>query len=419
MTIETLEGKPELDIESLVEELGKEEPGEDKDEEAINLSNKPKTEKVDSDESEEDEASDEAEGEDEKPEPKSKLKLDDKSDEEEIDEDELEYHEVPERQKILKDYPDIFKKHPALERAIYRERAYTDVFATIKDAKEAASSIKQFTELQNDLLSGNLTNLLSSVKKADEKAFEKITESYLETLFTVDKTAYTGVAETIVRATLANVFNNVKDARKDSAEEQVKIAVQLLNKALFNSTEVKGPESKVKTEDRETEAAKKLAKERDEFETNRFSSALNEVEERVSSKIKSAVEQHIDTKNLMTPYVKSKAIEDTVNEVFKQVSSDSRFKGLLGRMWKEAKEAGYTTESKAKIRQTVLKKVETILPGIMQKVKGDALKGHATRTRTASESRDEKPVSSGRPAKPSNKDNTVPKNMSTLDYLSS
>src|SRR5215475_3565405 len=94
------------------------------------------------DEDSQDEPKEESEKErSEEEEEEEELDLKEKEDDEKEpnleDEDELELSKIPKRAEIKAAYPDIFKKFPQLERALYREHAYAEVFSSVADAKEA------------------------------------------------------------------------------------------------------------------------------------------------------------------------------------------------------------------------------------------------------------------------------------------
>jgi hypothetical protein len=74
----------------------------------------------DSSDSEDEEDSDESE--------EAEVKIESKDE----DLEDLRYTNVPTRDTLKKAYPDIFKKYPELDRAIYREKAYTEIFPSIK-----------------------------------------------------------------------------------------------------------------------------------------------------------------------------------------------------------------------------------------------------------------------------------------------
>src|SRR5436190_140497 len=75
----------------------------------------------------------------------------------------------PRKKEILKEYPELFKKFPFLEKMMYRDREYTELFGSFDDAKEIAEKSENFNNFENQLLSGNTEEILRGVKEADEK----------------------------------------------------------------------------------------------------------------------------------------------------------------------------------------------------------------------------------------------------------
>src|SRR5216684_3091765 len=72
----------------------------------------------------------------------------------EIEEENEKYEEIPKRQAILKEFPELFKKFPAIEHAIYREQQYAEIFPTLDDAKEANARLDDFKAFENELFDG-------------------------------------------------------------------------------------------------------------------------------------------------------------------------------------------------------------------------------------------------------------------------
>src|SRR5260221_13504536 len=101
--------------------------------------------------------------------------------------DELDIEAPPRKKEILKDFPELFKKYPFLEKMMYRDREYTQLFGSFDDAKEIAEKSESFNQFESQLLSGNTAEILKEVKNSDEKAFNLIVDDYLVTLHKVDK----------------------------------------------------------------------------------------------------------------------------------------------------------------------------------------------------------------------------------------
>lgn len=348
------------------------------------------SESDDTEESDEEGSSEEHQDEEAEPE-EEQLEIKDE------DDPELEYHEVPNRQAILKTYPDIFKKFPGIERAIYRESEYTKVFPSINEAKQAQERLNTFSRLENDVFSGDISNLLSSVKSSDPKAFGKISGSLLSTLAKVDKDAYFNTVNYVIKTAIKTAFDSGKSSNSEDGE-QLQIAAQLLNRFIYNTADVTAPEVMQFTE--EDPRAKELSQREQQFNERQLQTAVNDVKSRTESTIESAINKYIDPKNMMTSYTKDKAVKDVLSAVNKDLMSDPRFRTHLDRLWVAAQKDGYSDESKKRIRDAVIKKAQSTLPGFIKSVRAKALKNNTQVKRVIKRKDDEEVTSQRRVATP-------------------
>jgi hypothetical protein len=324
--------------------------------------------KDEDDDPEDDDESDDDEDSDDDKSKKDKLDLD--------EDDDLNVTGVPKRQEILKAFPELFKKFPSIEKAIYRENEYAKVFPSLDDAKDAAEKVETLKQVESELLDGNLENLLGRLKSTDQKAFGKITKNYLNTLRSVDKDAYIGILSGTLKNVLNDVFQNGKkldDGEDGNEGRQLTIAARLLHKYFFNDINVTpAPGEKEQEEnpkDKELKSREEAANKRD------FEVALSSVVSRVNDKINGAIDKIIDPNEAMTPYVRRNAVKDVLSQLDKEMSTDSRFRAQIDRLWDRSRKANYSDESKKEIRLALLSKANSLLPPIVRKVKGDALKG--------------------------------------------
>jgi len=130
----------------------------------------------------------------------------------------------------------------------------------------------------------------------------------------------------------------------------------------------------------------------------------------------------------MTDFVKTHATREALETLEGLISKDTRFRGLLDRLWEKAAEKNFDKESTDRIKSAYLSKAKTLLPTVIKKARNEALKG-----RKVSESDDDTdiletktsdkrgPITPGRSTSPSSgklksaKD--IPRGMSTLDVL--
>lgn len=364
-------------------------------------------------------------------------KDDDKEDEEEKEEEvdelaelEAELEGPPEeklqlmtpsrRKDILKDFPDIFKKHPYLETAYYRDQKFTEVFPTIKEAEEAAASLGEYKTLQSKLKSGDIEQVITDIKK-DEKAFFKMVDNYLPTLNKVAPEAYLHLVGNLVKYTVEDMVTESKARNNDS----LKTAASILHDFVFGTTKWTPPSNLSKdARPEDNKASDELAKREREFNERKFNSAQSEIGTKVDNSIKATIVQHIDPKSEMTDFVKNAAVSQALKQVESLVSKDTRFKTLLDRLWQNAADKDFAKPEMDKIKSACISKARTLLPSVIKTARHEALKGLGKRSKTEDKDKEEDTVSepkreSASPRSKADKGskNTVPAGMSSYDYL--
>lgn len=331
------------------------------------------------------------------------------SEDKEVIDDIDSFHDVPSRAQVLKAFPDLYKKFPGLEKSIYREQQYSEIFPSIDAAKEAKDEIGKFKQLQSDVFSGDITKLFGAIKAGSKDAYGKISDNILETLHSVDEPSYNQLLERVIRTTLHNAFTT---GRKNG-NEQLEIAAELLNKWIFDDKEVK---PYVKSNQRpEDDQVSELRKQQLAFARQQLDTAVADVSTRAQNIIKNTIEKNLDPKGLMSPYVKNKAMDDILSEVDKNFRSDKRFQELLDRHWKSAGNESFSETAKVRIRNILLSKAKSVLPEIMMKIKTEALRGSSAKVKKSDEPKKERKSIPDREDK--SKASGPGKRISTLDFL--
>jgi hypothetical protein len=303
---------------------------------------------------------------------------DDEEKEPEINEEELEIIAPAKRSEILKAFPDLFKKFPHLEKAYYRDQKYSELFGTPQDAEQVIETAKTFNQFSDNLLKGNTENVLKSVREQNPEAFGKIVDNYLTTLKEVDERAFYHVVQNTLKSTVAAMVSEA--SRSDN--QDLLAAARLLHQFATGTTEWKNPESFSKVKPKEdVEQENELAKERMQFFQERFETVQGELQSRVDGVLKNTIDQNMDPKGSMTSYVKRVAVNEAMQTVQKQISSDSQFRRLLDRLWEKAAEDKFSKQSTEKIRSAYLAKAKSLLPNAIKQSRNEALRGLGKRVR--------------------------------------
>src|SRR5213075_1381219 len=85
--------------------------------------------------------------------------IDEEEDEEALDlskpDEDINIDVIPRKAEINKEFPEFFKKFPFVEKALYRDKQYSEMFGSFDDAKEIYDKSEVFNEFENQLLAGN------------------------------------------------------------------------------------------------------------------------------------------------------------------------------------------------------------------------------------------------------------------------
>lgn len=401
-------------------ELLNEEPDE---EEVLDITPKDKGKKDETDEGAEDAEGDGKEGEEEDDELKEI--------EQELEgpkEEDLELTTPVRRREILSKYPKLFKDFPYLEKAYYREQQFTELLPTINDAKAAVEKAQILDNVEQQIMGGDISSILIAAKNENHQAFLKIADNYLPTLQKVDPQAYFHVLGNVIKDTIITMVREGRALGEQGAPLQA--AANVLNQFVFGSQNFSPPKplsQPVKPEEKNREAQLQWQEQQRVMGT--FESVKGDLQTRADNVLRSTIDQHIDPNGSMTDFVKKNATREAFETLEDLMAKDTRFHGLLDRLWEKAFQTNFDKKTTDQIKSAYLSKAKTLLPSVVKRARREALSGFARRNRDSSEEIDtetptrKSPASTGKSTSPSSsggkirKPSDIPKGMSTLDVL--
>ena len=285
-----------------------------------------------------------------------------------LDDSKLELMTPVRRKDILKEYPDLFKKFPYLEKAYYREQQFTEILPTIEEAKEAAESHQILQRYSEDMIEkGNVSNVLKMIKEHNQETYAQVVDNYMEHLNKVDPAAFLHVQSTFIK----NIIVGMVDEAKASKDDDLRTAALLLNRWAFGSSTFTPPKPMAKAE-----AKDNTVNEREEkFAQRQFDSAVSDVNVRINNAIKGAIDNNIDPTNTMTDYIKRNASKDALEKISRLIDKDTRFQSIVTRLWEKAAREDYSPETIGDIRKAFLSKAKSLLAPVIKSARNEALKG--------------------------------------------
>lgn len=316
------------------------------------------------------------------------------------------------RAEILAKYPKLFKDFPYLERAYYRNREFTEMFSVPKEAREAKNKADTLDNFERVLMSGETHEVLRAVKQTDEKSFAKIVDNYLYDLAKVDPVAANHVTGNVVKHTIAAMLRTAQKEGDDTLEAAAKI----LNKFIFLTSDIQQPVALTKKEQPNPELDR-IAQERQQFAQERYQTTVTEIGGKIENRIKATIDANIDTKEIMSDYVRSNASRDVYEKLTQALLSDKQFQTVKDRLWKRAAENNYSKESLQSIESAFISKAKTLLPTVIKEAKTRALKGMGKRVKETLSDEPSERVQRKGVTQPRTASKEPTAKMSTLDYL--
>ena len=334
-------------------------------------------------------------------------------------EEDLELTTPVRRKEILAKYPTLFKDFPYLEKAYYREQQFTEIYPTIQDARISAQKAEILDKAEQQVMSGDITMFLQAAKAENQEAFNKIADNYLPTLRKVDQQAYYHVLGNVIKDTIITMVREGRALGENGAPLQA--AANVLNQFIFGSQKFQPPTSLAKNVDPQVqEAQKQVTEQRQQQVMQKFATVRDDLQTRADNVLKATIDGHIDPNKAMSAYVKEHATQEAFDSLENLISKDTRFLGLLDKLWQRAFKSGFDKESTDRIKSAYLSKAKTLLPSVIKTARNKALRDVAPVV--SSEPARRGPITRGRSASPSTsgrirKASDIPRGMSTLDVL--
>jgi len=339
-----------------------------------------------------------------------------------VDEDNLEIDAPPRKKAILKDFPELFKKYPFLEKMMYRDKQYSELFGSFDDAKEIAERAESFNELESQLLSGNTEQILREIKDTDSKAFDLIVDDYLQSLAKVDKDAYWHVTGNLNKRLIMEMWEEANS----SGNEDLKQAALLVNQFVFGTNKFTAPSRRVQKNEEADKAKDEIEQERLSFVRERYESSRDEMQTRVDNKLRATIADYIDPRGSMSDYVKKNAVKDAMTYLGETLSNDESISNNLKKLWRDAFDSKFSRDSLSRIESFYLGRARMALKSAILRARAEALKDNPLRHRDRSDDENEeveetpripRKIATGKPSQSKGKNDGPKKGESVTDFF--
>lgn len=277
--------------------------------------------------------------------------------------------EIPEGQLRFKDvkskYPNIFKELPQLAAAIRNDRAYSEIFASPEDARDAAQRATYFNNLEGRIIDGSIKELLSDVEQSNKESFKKLAKDFLPTIKEKSMELYAEVTLPAVNDVLRSA---IRDA-EGSENMNLRNAALHIAKYLYGKPEIPNLEAKREVP---SEAEEKVKSEREAFWQEKQADFTNECYSEGREETIREIAKGIDGDKSISPFLKKTLKDSIFTEVDQLLAKDPRHLRQMNALWRKAQSTGYPKETRKEIITAYLRGAKSLIPSIRQKLRAEA-----------------------------------------------
>lgn len=255
----------------------------------------------------------------------------------------------------------------------FRDKAYTDVFPTVAQAKEAATKADQLDLLDTTLVNGDIESIF---KDLNEDVILKISDRLLPTLSKTNPQAF-------IRATkpfLVDILHSVMNKAKSDGDENLQRSVRNISNAIFRNPELP-PRVSNQEDPTIVQERQRLERERQglfQRDEQRFLAAADSSTMR---RLESIVSDSIDPKNEfgLSSFVRGAIADKVLKEVGQVLQKDEVLGNKLKAYHRNASRAGFPDEYKARMISASLERAKKVIPMLVAKHRNAALGKQSTK----------------------------------------
>ena len=290
--------------------------------------------------------------------------------EEEVEPKDILPHERPTFTDLKNAFPELFKKFPSLRDVVFREKAYTELFPTVEDARTAIDDSQALNVVRESVLDGDGVKFFESVKEASPDGLLKFSRNILPALFKISPEAHWAAATPLLE-NIVKGFGNSKD-------EKVLEAATLFAEFLFGEDGkdiLAGKKTLVQKVEQKQEDP-----ERKKFESDRFKAFNNDLSTHVQSGVKDLILEkdkngnlRLDPDEVFSDWMKNTLTGKIAEEIDAQIAADKAHVQYMNGLWSRARKDGYSSEWKSRISSAYLARARQLVSSVRSRLVSEAL----------------------------------------------
>lgn len=279
--------------------------------------------------------------------------------------------------KIKEKYPDFAKTNDfrELRNAYYRESKFSELFATIEDAQEAAENNETFSKINEAVIGrGDIGAFLSAVKESSPEAFEKNINGILDAVAKIDINLFNkAIASVMIKRIARDLQIAGERFLKRDAENTTGQALVMTGKNIlqhyFEDDSIDTTERSKADDPRERDLSAREQK----IQVDKLNGAIGQALNAVDHHLTKLISDGLDPDGKFNDFTKDTLIDRIKKEVQGQIDHDELHKRRMTSLWKRAEQSDYNRESLSRIVAAYLERARPIIPGARNKFRAMAI----------------------------------------------
>lgn len=325
--------------------------------------------------SKEDEKEDSSKEEDEKDEEEEEVEEEEEETKEEEEEEETEEEEQitrPSWKQLKKEFPGI-EKNEDFRQMFFREKAFSEVYPTVADARIAADKANTLDYFDESLRDGDPTVLLQALASSAPETVAGMAEKFLPSLRELSPKLFVRATKDLV----ADILNDAFDRGEKTQDKNLKLSVANLCKYLYGDYKLPPRPGRVEKDPEIIQEKERLQAERNEIFQTKKLEFEGSVDKSIDRQLGQVLAEGLDINN---EFLKRAIVRDAIDEMKLTIKTDENFKGNFYRLLSQAAKAGFTSEWKSRIISAYLGRAKGLALAARSKLKAEALRERQSKT---------------------------------------
>jgi hypothetical protein len=264
---------------------------------------------------------------------------------------------------IKEKYPDLAKDKD-FQNMFHREKAFSEVFPTVEDAREASVAAQTMEFFDNSLVEGDPKVLLSAL---NENVVTKFAENVLPALYQVNPSLFARATQPL----MIELLNSVAERAESTKDENLAISAKNIAKFIFGKFEI--PSRTQRTTPELEQERQRLQQERQTIAQRTENQFFERADKSIARQLRKVVEEGLDPKGELSDFTKNALVKQIIEDTKSTLMTDEMFKSKVKNLHRLARNAGFPEDYLPRFISTYLGRAKSLALTLRAKHKSAAV----------------------------------------------